>query len=187
MKTSRWTAILFAALLAGCGDRNVVLKVDLASHLAANERHIDIPSVPVVSGGLVTGEQALVADQNVNMLGGLGDAILIRDVQLAMGTVVTASTGSGTDTIRVYVSDEATDPATTSPVVVQVLTFTPGAPDSVRSTFTDTARLTSLFAQKALRLRITTSLRGPASGNPLVGDLTIQSLEAVVVAARKRI
>ena len=188
MKISRWNVILVAALFTGCGDRNVVLKVDLASHLNASDKHYVLPSVPVTPGGLVVGEQPLVADQHVNMLGGMGDAIVVRDVRLTLTTIANATSGSGTATVRVYASDEATNPATTSPVVTQDLSFTAGVPDTVSSSFLDNARMTSLFAQKALRLRITASLHGPSTGvDPLQGDLTIHRLDAVVVAGRKRL
>jgi hypothetical protein len=188
MKISRWNVLLAAALCAGCGDRSVILKVDLASHLDASARNVSPPPVPVVSpGGLWTGQQALVNDQHVNMLGGMGDAIDVRDVQLTMTTITSATTGSGVDTLEVFVSDEATDPRTTSPVIVQYLGFTPGAPDTVVTSLVDNTRLTALFTQKALRLTILTSLRGPGSGvDPLVCNLKIQSLDAVVVAGRKK-
>lgn len=188
MKLSRWNVILVAALCAGCGDHSVILKVDLASHLDAGARDVSPPAVPVVSpNGLWTGQQALVNDQHVNMLGGMGDAIDVRDVQLTMTTIATDTTGSGVDTLKVFVSDEATNPLTTSPVIVQYLSFTPGAQSTVVTNLVDNARMTALFAQKALRLTITTSLRGPGSGTaPLLCNVRIQSLDAVVVAGRKK-
>lgn len=188
MKLSRWNVILVAALCAGCGDRSVILKVDLASHLDAAARDVSPPPVPVVvPDGLWTGRQALVDDQHVNMLGGMGDAVDVRDVQLTMTTIASATTGSGVDTLRVFVSDEATHPLTTSPVIVQFLSFTAGTPDTVVTNLVDNTRMTALFAQKALRLTITTSLRGPGSGtDPLVCNLKIHSLDAVVVAGRKK-
>jgi hypothetical protein len=141
----------------------------------------------VSPNGLWTGRQALITDQHINMLGGMGDAIDVRDVQLTMTTIASATTGSGADTMEVYVSDEATDPATTSPVLVQYLTFTAGTPDTVVTSLVDNARMIALFTQKALRLRITTSLRGPSGGtDPLNCNVKIQSLDAMVMAGRKQ-
>ena len=46
-----------------------------------------------------------MADQTVNLVEGVGNAVSVKDVSLRIRTVATGNTGSGTDTLRVYASD----------------------------------------------------------------------------------
>ncbi len=193
MQTRRLAARAIAAVLlitsiawlTSCGTHDLVLRVDLLSFTPALQSPFVFPPVPATPGGLATGEQALVADQDVNLVEGLGGALSLKDASLRLRTVAAATTGSGTDTLRVYMSDASTPPRTTPPVLTQVLTFTAGAPDTATSVISQDARLTALFAQKQLRMAVTTSFRGPSAGAPLAGSLTVIALDVVVVAGRK--
>ena len=173
------------AWLTGCGNHDLVLRVDLLSFTPELQTPFVIPAVPAAPGGLATGEQALVADQDVNLVDGLGDAVVLKDASLRLRTVATGTTGSGTDTVRVYLSDANTAPRTTPPVLTQVLTFTAGVSDTVTSQTSQDARMTSLFAKKQLRIAVTTSGRGPSAGASLTGSLNVIALDVVVVAGRK--
>ena len=57
--------------------------------------------------------------------------------------------------------------------------------DTVTSTAGHDPRVAALFTDKALRLTVTTSLHGPASGSPLSGRFAIARFDALVIAARK--
>lgn len=174
-----------AAVLIGCGNRSLMLSVDMASYMNPAEKDISFGPVPVLSGGLVTGEQALVPNMNVNMLSSMNNVVDVKNVELTLTSIASASTGSGTDTLRIYMSDAATDPLTTVPVIVQVLNFAAGVDDTVQSTTGNDARIAALFTNKSLRMSVTTSLRGPASGDSLNGRLRIHGLDAVVIAGRQ--
>ncbi|MBK7367441.1 MAG: hypothetical protein IPJ04_05870 [Candidatus Eisenbacteria bacterium] len=176
---------LLAIALAGCGDRSLMLSVDIASYLDPATTDISFGPVPVIPGGIQTGEQPLVADKTVNMLSSMNDVVEVENVELTLTTIADASRGSGVDTLRVYLSDSATDPRTTTPVLVQVLQFTAGQSDTVQSTLGSDPRVAALFTDKAMRMCVTTSLHGPASGDSLSGRLRITELDAVVIAARK--
>lgn len=181
-------AVLMAtsiAWLTSCGKHDLVLRVDLLSFTPELQTPFVFPPVPATPGGLATGEQPLVADQDVNLVEGLGDAVSLKDASLRLRTVAAATTGTGTDTLRVYMSNAATAPRSTPPVLTQVLTFTAGVPDTATSVISQDARLTALFAQKQLRVAVTTSFRGPSAGAPLAGSLTVIALDVVVVAGRK--
>ena len=171
--------------LTGCGANDLVLRVDLLSFTPELQTPFVIPAVPATPGGLATGEQALVADQDVNLVEGLGDAVVLKDASLRLRTVATGTTGSGTDTVRVYLSDANTSPRTTPPVLTQILTFTAGVSDTVTSQTSQDARMTALFAKKQLRIAVTTSARGPSAGASLTGTLNVIALDVVVVAGRK--
>lgn len=174
-----------ALAAAGCGDRSLLLSVDIASYLDPAVKDISFGPVPVLPGGVVSGEQPLVADMTVNMLSSMGDVVDVENVELTLTTIASATTGDGVDTLRVYMSDAATDPRTTAPVMTQVLHFTAGESDTVQSTLGDDPRIAALFGDKSMRLCLTTSLRGPAAGDSLNGRLRIHDLDAVVIAGRK--
>ena len=177
--------IAVAALLAGCGNHDLVLHVDLLSFTPELQSPFVFQPVPAAPGGIATGEQPLVNDQTVNLLEGLGDATSFKDASLRLRSVADATTGNGTDTLRVYLSDPGTPPRNTTPALTQVLTFTAGAPDTVTSEIGGDPRVIALLANKQLRISVTTSFRGPSTGASLAGRLTVIGLDAVVVAGRK--
>ena len=186
MRTPRWiTAVTALALIAGCGDRKLVLKVDVLSYLDPADTMASFGPVPAFPGGVATGELAMVNDAQINLLAGLSDAAEVQSVTVSLSTVVVDSTGGGSDTLRVYASDPGTDPRTTLPILEQTVVMTPGATDTVTAVLDGDARLAALFAAKKMRLTVTTSLRGPASGADLNGRLWIRALDAVVIAGRK--
>jgi len=186
MRTFRLIGITAAlVLLAGCGDRDLILRVDIKSFLTPAQTQQSFGPIPAVSGGAATGEQTLVDDEHVNMLSGLGNAVVVKHVEVTLSTIASSTSGTGVDTMRVYVSDLNTDPMTTPPVFTQVLNFVSGTSDTVTSVLTNDTRVDSLFTQKTMRLSVTTSLRGPSSGSDLNGSVQIHAFDAVAVAGRK--
>ena len=95
------------------------------------------------------------------------------------------TSGTGSDTLRVYASDPNTAPRTTAPVLTQVVAFSAGTSDTVNTVVDQNAALIQLFTGKRLRVSVTTSVRGPSAGNSLNGSLRVIALDAVVVAGRK--
>lgn len=187
MRTNRiLLCTVLAALLAGCGDRSLILKVDVLSYMQPSQTRVAFGPIPPAPGGLSSGEIALIDDEHINLLTGIGDVVTIDAVTISMATVAVDSTGSGEDTLRVYLSDEATDPRSTTPVFFQTLVFQPGVTDTVRVTVDGDSRVAQLFAGKKVRLTATTSLHGPASGPALNGRLQLIALDAVVVARHSK-
>src|SRR2546429_1721504 len=106
----RRTLLLTAAavMLAGCGDRRLVLKVDVLSFIDPASRQVDFGPIPTFPGGLWTGETPIIDDQHVSMLQGVSDAVAIQSVTLSFGALAIDFDGSGQDTVRVYMSDPQT-------------------------------------------------------------------------------
>lgn len=177
-------ALLALALVAGCGDHALVLNVDLLSYLDASATHQRFGPVPVVPGGLATGEQELVSDLDVNLVDGLGDVAEVQTVTVAFAAVLRDSTGAGSDTLRLYLSDPSVSPRSTPPAFEVAVPLVPGQLDTVATDFTGDPRVAALFAQRRFRLTLTTSLRGPDSGAPLNGEVWLKSIDAVVIARR---
>ena len=124
-------------------------------------------------------------DQPVSLLQGMGDATNVRSVDLTFDALAIDADGSGEDTVRVYLSDAATAPQSTLPVVQIPMSLSPGLTDTVHVELAGDHRVVGLFQAKSMRMSVTTSLRGPSSGNALSGTFRITGLEAVVIAGWK--
>jgi hypothetical protein len=182
------TSILVAAaalVLAGCGDHNLVLRVDVLSYVDPALRSASFGPIPPAPGGLATGEQALVDDETINLVDGMSGVAEVEAVEITLAVIARDSTGAGVDTLRLYASDEDTEPLATVPVLEQVVTLSPGETDTVSVTVAGDRRVADLFVQRVMRISVTSSGRGPQSGDPLNGSVELNTLEAVVIAGRK--
>lgn len=186
MRTRALVVLAVAALaLSGCGDHNLVLKVDVLSYLDTSLRAVAFGPVPVAPGGIATGEQPLVDDVTINLLDGLNGVAQVRSVSIGLSAFAHDSTGAGSDTLRIYASDENTAPRSTPPVVELVVALTAGRDTTLDVTVPADSRVAELFVKRKMRLSVTTSLRGPESGDPLNGRVALQTIEAIVIAGRK--
>jgi len=186
MRTRAPILVAAAALaLVGCGDRNLVLKVDVLSYMDPAYTAASFGPVPPVPGGFATGEVPLVDGVTINLLDGLSSVAEVRSVTLFLSAVVHDSTGTGLDTLRVYVSQEEIEPIWTPPIIEQAVSLQPGETDSIEVTLPADERVAGLFMGRKLRLTVTNSVRGPESGDPLNGRLVVRALDAIVIAGRK--
>ncbi len=173
---------LAAAALAGCGDRQLVLNVDVLSYFNASQTTTRVGPIPA---GAPVVEVALVNDESISLLGGLKDQSEVRDLTLTLRTIYTDSTGTGGDTLRVYLSDDATDPRSTTPVLTQIASLTPGSVDTLTSVLDHDPRVAELFRGSEMRATVTHTIRPPASGPDLNARLRVIELSAVVFMKRK--
>ena len=174
-----------AGMLAGCGDHNLVLKVDILSFASPASRQKDFGPIPAIPGGFSTGEIAVVSDQHVSLLQGLSDAASVKSVTVSFNALAIDYDGAGEDTVRIYLSDELTDPRTTAPVLTQAITLSPGVTDTLSAILGDDPRMLALFKARQMRMSVTTALRGPSSGNALSGQLKFTAIDGVVIAGSK--
>ena len=178
-------ALLALLAVPGCGDKSLVLKVDVLSYMDASQTDFTFGPIPALPGGIATGEQNVVPATDVNLFGNFGEVAAVRAVSMRIAVVSESYSGAGSDTLRMYVSDPETDPRTTPAVLSQPIVFTPATAETVVTEFGGDARVLDLFAAKQLRLAITTSVRGPDSGQALSGHIHVIGLDAVVIAGRK--
>jgi hypothetical protein len=176
-------AVLLA--LAGCGDRRLVVHVDVLSYLDPSLTRIDIGPLPAVPGGISTGEMVVIGDRDLNLLDGTGNVSSVEEVSIGMSVVSEDSTGSGADTLRLYLSDTYTDPLSTAPALVLPIALEAGVTDTVAVELPADPRVTALFAGKRMRATLTNALRGPDSGADLNARVRVLRLDAVVIASRK--
>jgi hypothetical protein len=184
---ARRIALVAASVLAlaGCGDRQLVLHVDVMSWVDPASVSGSFGPVPVVPGGLASGEQTLLDGLEIPLVDGIGQVASVDLVTFRVSAVVQDSTGSGADTLRMYLSDPSTDPRTTSPVLTLPVTLSPGVTDTVTATADGDARVAQLFVDGRLKLTLTTSVRGPESGDPLNGRFRVNAVDATVIASRR--
>lgn len=185
MPMRRILLLAAALLVAGCGDHNLILKVDVLSFISPADRQQALGPIPAIPGGLVTGEVPVIDDQHVSLLQGVSDAAKLTSVTLTLGGLAVDSTGAGEDTVRIYMSDAQTVPTTTTPILTVPVVLTPGATDTLSAVLADDPRVLALFSSRQIRLSVTTSLRGPSSGSDLNGRFVMSELDAVVVAGYK--
>ena len=186
MRTFRPALILdAAAMLAGCGDHNLVVKVDVLSFMDPNLTQFSIGPVPPLPEGLYTGEQTIVKDANVNLVEGTSGVAEVRNVSLAITTLASDSTGAGTDTLRLYMSDLNSDPLTTAPVLVLPIDFSPGTTQTMHAETVGDSRIAGLFSGNQVKVTLTTAARGPQGGDPLNARVQLTQLDAVVIGGRK--
>lgn len=190
MRTRAFIVIAVAALaLAGCGNHNLVLKVDVLSYLDAAQTTFNVETVPAV--GEVPIAIPIIEDMSISLIEGLDDAAKVKSITLSMGMGVTVASGSGSGRFRMYLSDENTPPLTTTPVMNAPVEFSAGSPGIVDATFPDAdadaaeqLRVAELFTHKNLRLAV---VLDEVDITSTVTDMTvtITKFEAVVLAGRK--
>ena len=184
-------ALAVLAVLTGCGTHDIVLKVDILSFSPNLQQAISYPgSIPMLPTP-ISGDTTIVPSQPINLVSGLGDATNIKDVSLHIATVTTATTGTGTGIIKVFlVPDGTTVTPSTVPVLTDTLHFIAGRSDTTSVTVDNNATLNSLFAGKSMVMSVKGTFIGPTgapnSGPALSGPtIRFSALDAVVIAGRK--
>ena len=175
--------IAIAALTAvGCGNRNLVLSVDVLSYLGPAQRQVSVPFVPA---GTLSAPVAVVPDTTIDLIDGLGDVAEARTVTLSFDALATAARGSGSGLLRLYFCGEGVDPATTRPVVEQRLRFEAGISHGVSAEVTCDPSVAELFTKPRLRMAVTLDSASVAAPGATGVSVTLQRLEVVMVAGRK--
>ena len=183
MRTRAFIVIAVAALaLAGCGNHNLVLKVDVLSYLSAAQKNITVGDVPE---GSLPGPVAIVPDMTINLVDGLNDAAKVRSVTLSLGGLVTVGSGSGSGRFKLYMSGEGVDPLTTPSVMNVPVTFSAAQPGVVAVETAGSAAVAELFTQKNLHLAMVLDSLVIAAPGVTQMSVTLNKLEAIVIAGRK--
>ena len=169
---------VFFLTFVGCGDKNLILRVDLLSFLdpATTQGHYG-----PIPGGIT--DSATVADVSVNLVPGISSVTTVESADIDVAAEFRNLTGSGGGTVRVYFSDAATDPLTTPPIVVPVTLF-PDSTTTVELTVAGDPRIANLFTGESLRMALRLVLSSGAGPDSLEGDAVLTRLRAVVVAGQ---
>ena len=174
-------ALAFAGslLLAGCGDRALILRVDLLSFLAPGETQVHYGPIP---GGL-SDSADVVSGRRLNLLPGLESVTRVNDVQLEVGAVVNNQTGAGSGRIAIYRSAAGTDPFTSDPTpIVGTFAVNGAMADTIETIVVGDEELAALFTAKEAEMGIRVVLDSAPGVTPLEGDVVLTRLRAIVTA-----
>jgi hypothetical protein len=166
-------------VLAGCGDKNLILTVDILSFLSPAETSGHYGPIPAGTSGTTT----IIANKTINLLPGLHDITAVTSVQIDVSGEFANATGTGNGSCRIYLSPEGTDPfvADTTPIVVPV-TFNGASTDTVSITVAGDSELADLFVGEKAQLGIRLSLTAAPGPDPVEGEFALIVLRAVVEA-----
>jgi len=170
---------LAAVLAVGCGDKSLIVRVDLLTFLTPDEQEAHYGPVPA---GL-SDSADVVQSRRINLLPGLDDVSVVTDVQVEVGAIITNLTGSGSGRVSVYLSPAGTDPfvVDTTPVV-GTFTVNGAMSDTIETIVVGDAELAELFTGKEAQIGIRVVLNSGVGVDPMEGDLRLTTLRAVVTA-----
>jgi hypothetical protein len=168
-----------AVVLAGCGDKNLILTIDILSFLSPAETQGHYGPIPAGTNGTTT----IIANKTISLLPGLHDITAVNSVQVDVSGEFANATGTGNGACQIYLSAEGTDPfvADTTPIVVPV-TFNGASTDTVSITVAGDSELAELFVGEKAQLGIRLSLTAAPGPDPVEGEFALIVLRAVVQA-----
>ena len=176
-------ATLFVAMVGlflGCGDRQLILKVDVLSFLEANETSGAYGPVPA---GLA-GTTSFTNSRDVNLLSGVEGVVQVQSVDLSLAGIFRNSTGAG-DAQFVAVFRRTSGEAVDSLVVP--IRLEPARDDTLRAELAGSPALAQLLTGSEILLDLRIELAAdPPPGNvdPLAGEFELTRFVAVIVARR---
>ena len=91
MRARRWmVAGALAALLAGCGDRQLVMNVDVMSWIDPASVSGRFGPVPAIPGGIASGEQTVLDGLEIPLVDNIGQVASVDAVTFRVSAVVRA-------------------------------------------------------------------------------------------------
>jgi hypothetical protein len=174
---------LLAALIAlpGCGDRSLVLTVNLLSFLDPADRTEAYGPIPPD----VAVTNLDVASQEVNLLEGLGDAVDVESASLRLGVRFENQTGNATGSLKVYIAPgDSADPYSVPPLADVPVTLLPNDTTHIATEIASSPELADALTQSRAKIAVRISYDTTGSPAPLQGIETMEELSAVVVTKR---
>lgn len=175
--------LLAASLLslAGCGDRSLILTVDVLSFLDPS----DVSQAYTVPGGVPTTTMDL-ASESVNLLPGVQDVTEIATATLHIEASFDNTVGTANGTLLLYIaSADSTDPFATAPIASIPVALTPGNITNI-STDVTSAALAAALVQASARIgvRLTFDSTPTPPLQMVDGTETITQLRATVITKK---
>ncbi len=178
------TLLVLAGLalgLAGCGDRSLILTVNLASFLDPSQRSQSYGPIPPD----VAVTDIDLATQNVNLLEGLGDAVDVQSASLRIGARFENQTGSATGHLLLYIAPGDSGSAFSVPPIADIpVTLVPNDTTHIATEVTSSPALAAALTQKQAKVGVRISFDTTGSLTLLQGTETIEELLAIVVTKR---
>lgn len=179
-------AIAFLALiplvLAGCGDRSLILTVDVLSFL--DPADVSGPYGPIPGGLPLTTVD--LASQEANLLPGIQDVTEVSSAKLDVGVSFDNQTGSADAHFQIFItSADSADVFSGTPIADIPVTLTPSNVTNVATEISSTELAQALVQDKAkIGVRATFDTT-PSGVTPVQGTETITLLRATVITKKK--
>jgi hypothetical protein len=172
----------WALLVSGCGDRSLILTVDVLSFLDPADVTSDYGPIP---GGIPSTTIDL-ATQEANLLPGIQDVTEVSSAKLEIGASFDNQTGSADAHFLIYVTPGDSADAFSAPPIADIpVTLTPGNVTNVATEVTSTELAEALVQEKAkIGVRATFDTT-PSGVTPVQGTETITLLRATVITKKK--
>jgi hypothetical protein len=176
--------LLLAPMLlsAGCGDRSLILTVDVLSFLNPS----DVSQAYTVPGGVPATTMDL-ASQSVNLLPGVQDVTEIATATLHIEASFDNTAGTANGTLLLYIaSADSTDPFTAAPIASIPVALTPGNITNISTDVTSAALAAALVqASATIGVRVTFDSTPTPPLQVVDGTETITQLRATVITKKK--
>lgn len=165
-------------LIAGCGNKDLILTIDLLSYV--DQAYLSTDYGPIPPGTPTTSVDLL--ETEANLLQGIGDATKVKSARLNVGAEFANTTGSATGSFQIFVSElDAQNPFAGDPVADFPLTLQPSHTTTIDEEIAVTAeQLDALLNDEAwFAVRVTYNTQGSAEN--LEGTVTLSKLTAILV------
>ena len=165
-------------LIAGCGNKDLILTIDLLSYVDQSDLSTDYG--PIAPGTPTTTAELLEVE--ANLLQGIGDATTVKSAKLSVGADFVNTTGSATGSFQVFISElDSGDPFARDPVADFPVTLQPSHTTTIDEEIAVTAeQLDALLNDEAwFAVRVTYNTQG--SADDLEGTVTLTKLIAILV------
>lgn len=181
MKRAAALLLIAPILVAGCGDRSLILTVDVLSFLDPS----DVSQSYNVPGGVPSSTVDL-ASESVNLLPGVEDVTEIATATLHVEASFDNQTGTASGTLLIYMaSADSTDPFTTTPIASVPVPLTPGNVSNVSTDVTSAELAAAMVQQSAvIGIRLTFDSTATPPLQQVTGTETLTQLRATVVTKK---
>lgn len=167
---------LFLPLLAGCGNRNLIMTVDILSFMDPATRQVDYGPIP--SG--FPNDTIEVFSDSLNLLQGVGDVTRAVAASMDLAASFDNTSGAATGDLLIYLaSADSTDPFTTTPFADVPFQLFAGQVTNVSTHVEASAALAEVLTHDRAKVGVRVVFNGTAF--PIQGTETLTKLQATVI------
>jgi hypothetical protein len=173
--------VMLPALVAGCGDRNLILTVDILSFLDPSAKTTAYGPIPP---GLPSTSVDVVSD-SLNLLQGIGDVTRVVTASLRIGASFDNQTGSANGNFLLYIAPgDSADPFTTPPIASIPVSLLPGQVTNVNTEVSSSPALAAALTQDRAKFGLRLTFDTSGSAGFVQGTETLTELKAIVVTKK---
>ena len=167
---------LLLPLLAGCGNRNLILTVDILSFMDPSTRTVNYGPIPA---GFPNDTIEVFSD-SLNLLQGVGDVTRVASASLDIAASFDNASGAGTGDVLIYfaAADSAT-PFTTTPIADVPFQLLAGQITNVSTHIDTSPALAAVLAHDRALVGLRLIFNGTSF--PIQGTETLTKLTATLV------